>query len=77
MLVLIEQSGSDAANSMLNVYEVYGVCKNRGNLIASIWEEDFFELLPDADFEKAQKGKVMFNVLKGKLSEKSKRWYGH
>lgn len=47
--------------------------------IASIEEDDFFELFPnpEKEFEKAQKGKIHFRVSFAKLIEKSKKIYHH
>lgn len=69
MKVEIEQTSSNPANTLLNVYD--------GGLrpICAIWEEDFAELLTDSQIKKLETGQFKFDINKNKLFELAKTIY--
>jgi hypothetical protein len=64
-------------NTMLSVYKCYNTKQKLFEFrpFCKIEEDDFFDLLTENEFLKAQNGKIQFNVSINKLIEKAKKIY--
>jgi len=78
MLVeIISLDNGSGLNTKLDVYLSYNpqrkLFENRP--FCCIEEDDFFDILPDKEVDKAIEGKTQFNVNKAQLFDKAKRIY--
>ena len=67
---------NNSASDTLTVYKIYHKPCMLSEIrpLCSIYEDDFFELLPEREFNNAtDKGKIHFEVNKAQLLDKAKR----
>jgi hypothetical protein len=78
MLVEIHSlDNGSGVNTKLDVYLSYNPQRKlfEQRPFCMIEEDDFFDLLAEKEFEKAQNGKIHFNVAKTQLFEKANKVY--
>jgi len=76
----VEICSNDNGSGMITTLNVFKCYNPQQNLFETkpfckIEEDDFFELLSEKEFEKAEQGKTVFNVSLSKIEEKAEVIY--